>query len=110
MLAKTKKKSAPQKAAKKVTKKAAIVKPPAIDPDRAKAAAEVLQAVWLSEKHFELESAVVLAGGRPIVHQDAEGHLWVTVKLHMPALDVDMWLDGTHMDHPDNQNEEEDDA
>lgn len=106
----SKKKSAPKKKPSK--KKVAITKPkqtPAIDPDRAEAAGEVLQAVWLSEKHFELENEVVLEGGRPIVHQDAEGHLWVTVKLHVPALDVDMWLDGTHCDHPDNQSDDESD-
>jgi uncharacterized protein YhdP len=76
---------------------------PKIDADRAEAAAEVLQAVFLHEKHFDLESAVVLKDGRPVVDEDAEGHLWVTVKLHVPALDVDSWLDGTHLDHPDNQ-------
>ena len=111
-MAKTKKKSTPQKATKKkaAKKKTAVAKPaaPAIDPDRAIAAAEVLQAVWLSEKHFELENEVVLEGGHPIVQQDAEGHLWVTVKLHVPALDVDMWLDGTHCDHPNNQSDDDD--
>lgn len=96
--------------AKKVPKKkksTAIAKgKPAIDPDRADAAAEVLQAVWLGEKHFDLESEIVLEGGRPVVHQDADEHLWITVKLHVPALDVDSWLDGTHMDHPDNQTDD----
>ena len=66
-------------------------------------AAEVLQAVFLHEKHFDLESEIVLEGGRPIAHEDAEGHLWITVKLHVPALDVDTWIDGTHLDHPNNQ-------
>jgi hypothetical protein len=80
---------------------------PQIDPDRAEAAAEVLQAVWLHEKHFDLESEVVQKDGRPVVDQDAEGHLWVTVKLHVPALDVDDWLDGTHIDHPNNQSDED---
>jgi hypothetical protein len=87
--------------------------PPRVDPDRAEAAAEVLQAVFLHEKHFDLESEVVRKDGRPVVDQDAEGHLWVTVRLHVPMLDVDTWLDGTHLDHPDNQpdeEEEEDDA
>lgn len=84
---------------------------PKVDPDRAEAAAEVLQAVWLHEKHFDLESEVVQRDGRPVVDQDAEGHLWVTVRLHVPMLDVDTWLDGTHLDHPDNQvDEDEEDA
>ena len=96
------KKRASKKTAKK--KAAAIAKPAStVDPDRADAGAEVLQAVFLHEKHFDLESEIVLEGGRPIAHEDAEGHLWITVKLHVPALDVDTWLDGTHMDHPDNQ-------
>ena len=102
---KTKKK----RAAKKTTKKKTAAKPakkPTVDPDRADAAAEVLQAVFLNEKHFDLESEIVLEGGRPVAHKDDEGHLWITVKLHVPALDVDTWLDGTHMDHPDNQSDD----
>lgn len=105
----TKKKSVPAKAHKKKAPKktAAIAKPkPKIDPDRAEAAVEVLQAVFLNEKHFDLESEIVLEGGRPVVHQDGDEHLWVTVKLHVPALDVDSWLDGTHLDHPDNQSDD----
>jgi hypothetical protein len=97
-----------KKAAKSVPKKK--TQKPKIDPARAEAAAEVLQAVFLHEKNFELENEVVLDNGLPIVDQDAEGHLWVTVKLHVPALDVDCWLDGTHLDHPDNQPNEDDDA
>ena len=105
VMAKVKKKSAPKK------KIVAIAKPKgAIDPARAEAAAEVLQAVWLNEKHFDLESEIVLEAGRPVVHQDKGGHLWVTVKLPVPALDVDMWLDGTHGDHPDNQLDNEGDT
>jgi hypothetical protein len=80
-----------------------------VDPDRAEAATEVLQAVWLSEKHFELENEIVREGVRPVVTEDAEGHLWVTVKLHVPALDIDCWLDGTHSDHPDNQSDDDKD-
>ncbi len=84
-----------------------------VDPDRAEAAAEVLQAVFLHEKNFDLESEIVQKDGRPVVDQNAEGHIWVTVRLHVPMLDVDTWLDGTHLDHPDNQSiedEDEDDA
>ena len=100
---KAKKKSAAKKKTAK-TKTAAKPAPmPTIDPERAAAAAEVLQAVFLHEKHFDLESEIVLEGGRPIAHEDAEGHLWITVKLHVPALDVDTWIDGTHLDHPNNQ-------
>lgn len=97
---------------KPAPKKKAAARPRAapVDPARAEAAGEVLQAVWLSEKHFDLESELVLQGGAPVVDEDAEGHLWVTVKLHVPALDVDMWLDGTHTDHPDNQDEPDDEA
>ena len=71
------------------------------DPDRAIAAAEVLAAVFLNEKNFDLESKV---GDPPIAETDSEGHVWVTVKLHVPALDIDMWQDGSH---PDNQSEDE---
>ena len=92
---------------KKAPKKLAAIAKPAIDPDRAEAAVEVLQAVFINEKHFDLESEIVLEGGRPVVHQDGDDHLWVTVKLHVPALDVDSWLDGTHLDHPDNQGDDE---
>jgi len=100
-------------AAKPKSSPAKVAKdPPAVDADRAEAAAEVLQAVWLHEKHFDLENEIAQKDGHPIVDQDAEGHLWVTVRLHVPALDVDTWLDGSHLDHPDNQPDEadEDDA
>ena len=103
-------KTAKKKLAKPAKKKPPTRTPridPAINPDRADAAAEVLQAVWLNEKCFDLESEVVQKDGRPVVDQDAEGHLWVTVKLHVPMLDVDCWLDGTHLDHPDNQSDED---
>ena len=76
------------------------------DDERATAAVEVLQAVWLSERHFDLEHKV---SDPPLVREDSEGHLWVTVELHVPALDVDMWLDGTHIDDPDNQRDQEQD-
>ncbi len=92
---------------KVLSKLAQVSVAPVIDPARAEAAAEVLEAVWLREKNFDLESEIVTKDGRPIVDQDAEGHLWVTVKLHVPALDIDCWLDGTHLDHPDNQDDEE---
>ena len=95
-----------KRASKKVSKKKASAIERAIDPDRAEAAAEVLQAVFLHERHFDLESEIVLDGGRPVAHEDADGHLWLTVKLHVPALDVDSWLDGTHLDHPDNQSDD----
>ena len=105
---KTKKKPAAKKKAAKKKTAAKSASTPTVDPDRAEAAAEVLQAVFLHEKHFDLESEIVLDGGRPIAHEDAEGHLWITVKLHVPALDVDTWIDGTHMDHPDNQADDTD--
>lgn len=76
----------------------------AVDPDRARAAAEVLAAVWLSENNFELDTKV---SDPPIAEQDDEGHIWVTVKIHVPALDIDCWLDGTHHSHPDNVPDEE---
>ena len=78
-----KKPAAKKKTAKKKTA-AKSASTPTVDPDRAEAAAEVLQAVFLHEKHFDLESEIVLEGGRPIAHEDAEGHLWITVKLHVP--------------------------
>jgi hypothetical protein len=74
-----------------------------IDPDRALAAAEVLAAVWLS--NFELETKV---SAPPIADRGEEDrHVWITVKIHVPALDIDMWLDGTHDAHPDNVHEDE---
>ncbi len=73
------------------------------DPDRALAAAEALAAVWLHEKHFELEHRI---GDPPVAETDDEGHVWVTVQVHVPALDIDCWLDGSHTDHPDNQNDD----
>lgn len=84
--------------------------PPAADPDRAVAAAEVLEAVFLGEKNFDLESQVVQKDGQPVVDQDADECLWVTVRIHVPRLDVDTWLDGTHLDHPNNQDDDGDDA
>lgn len=75
-----------------------------VDPDRALAAAEVLAAVWLSEKNFDLDTKV---SDPAIAELDDEEHVWVTVKIHVPALDIDMWLDGTHSDHPDNAEEDE---
>lgn len=79
-----------------------------VDPEIADAAVEVLQAVFLHDKHFDLESEIVLKDGRPVVEKDAEGHYWATVKLHVPMLDIDTWIDGTHLDHPDNQPDAED--
>lgn len=73
--------------------------PKKCDPERALAAAEVLEAVWLSEKHFELDHEIE---DPPIAEMDGEDHVWVTVKIHVPALDIDMWIDGTHSDRPDN--------
>lgn len=107
-----KKKPVKKTATKKPVKHPRATKaPPAVDLDRADAAAEVLQAVWLHEKHFDLESEIVHKDDRPVVDQDLEGCLWVTVRLHVPRLDVDTWLDGTHLDHPDNQpDDDEDDA
>ena len=110
-MAKAKKKRIPKKASKKASKKTVE-----IDrglrlrdhSDRAEAAVEVLQAVFLHEKTFDLESEIAFEGRRPVVHQEGDGHLWVTVKLHVPALDIDTWLDGTHIDHPDNQPDDED--
>lgn len=80
------------------------IEPKLVDPNRALAAAEVLAAVWLSEKHFELDNKV---SDPPIAEQDEDGYIWVTVKIHVPALDIDMWLDCTHDAHPDNASEDE---
>lgn len=71
------------------------------DPERAEAAAEVLAAVWLNEK-FDLESKI----SDPLVAEvDADGYMWITVQLHVPALDIDMWLERTHDHHPDFEDE-----
>ncbi len=80
--------------------------PVACDPDRALAAAEVLAAVWLRAEKFELEHRV---DDPPVAEVDDEGHTWVTVRIHVPALDVDLWLDGTHCDHPGNQDDDDED-
>ncbi len=100
----TKKKARSKKAAPK--KKAKAVALPETAPyakkcaaDRADAAAEVLGAVWLSEKHFELEHIIDATD----VTEDADGNPWVTVRIQVPQLDVDCWLDGSHRDHPSNQ-------
>ncbi len=58
--------------------------------DRGEAAREVLQAVWLDS--WELETEV-----RPTaVVEDDDGNPWVTVRICVPQLDVDMWLAGEH--------------
>lgn len=57
---------------------------------RAEAAREVLQAVWLCD--FELVTKVQVVA----VLEDADGNAWVTVRIEVPALDVDMWFDGEH--------------
>ena len=102
-----KKKTAAAKPKAPATKKTA----PIIDPDRAEAAAEVLEAVFLNEKHFDLESEIVREEGRPVATTNENEEVWITVRLHVPRLDVDTWLDGTHLDHPDNQpDDDEDDA
>jgi hypothetical protein len=81
------------------------VEPKPVDPDCALAAAEVLAAVWLSEKHFELENKI---SDPPIAERGEEDHhVWITVKIHVPALDIDTWLDGTHSAHPDNADDED---
>lgn|SRR5574342_848281 len=93
---------APKKAPPK--KKASAAPAVAVDPEVADAAAEVLEAVFLHEKHFDLENKIVRSGdGQVVAERDAEGHVWVTVQLHVPMLDIDTWIDGTHLDHPDNQ-------
>lgn len=87
--------------AKKNGKPKAIRKPTKLlEGARADAAAEVLEAVWLHENNFELECKI---DNPPVVEEDKQGHAWVTVKIHVPALDIDCWLDGTHNEHPDNQ-------
>lgn len=86
--------------AQKVKRLRALREPKRCDPDRALAAAEVLQAVWLSEKHFELEHEI---GDPPVAEVDDEDRVWITVKIHVPALDVDLWLEGTHPDDPNNR-------
>jgi len=80
-----------------VTKKSG---PGKCDPERACAAAEVLEAVWLHERKFELEHTIE---DPPVAEVDDAGQVWVTVKVHVPALDIDMWAEGTHCDHPENQ-------
>lgn len=99
-MAKTKIK-APRAKAKAPKTEPRIRKP---DPKRAMAASEVLQAVWLNARHFDLEHKIA---SPPRARADREGHLWVTVELHVPALDIDAWLDGTHVDDPNNQPAEE---
>ncbi|HSX22579.1 MAG TPA: hypothetical protein VLE97_07385 [Gaiellaceae bacterium] len=101
---KPKAKAKAKTAAPKTAKPTPAERPLEIDPEVADAAAEVLEAVFLSEKNFDLENKIVRAGdGQVVAERDAEGHVWVTVKLHVPMLDIDTWIDGTHLDHPDNQ-------
>lgn len=70
--------------------------------DRAIAAGEVLAAVWLGEKHFELDFEI----DDKDVTEDKDGNPWVTVRIQVPQLDVEMWRDGTHGDHPNNTEDE----
>lgn len=72
-------------------------------PARAEAAAEVLATVWLSENNFELEYKI---DPKDVVTEDQDGNPWVTVRIQVPQLDVDLWLDGSHRDHPNNQDDE----
>lgn len=67
--------------------------PKRCDPDRALAAVEVLEAAWLREEKFKLEHRV---DDPPVTEMDNEDHVWVTVRVHVPALDIDMWTDGAH--------------
>lgn len=77
-------------------------KKPSLDSDRAEAARDVLEHVYLSEKNFGPEALITEE-----VEQDAGECVWVTVKIHVPRLDIDAWIDGTHLDHPDKEQEEE---
>ena len=95
-----KKKPARKKPKVGVVKKKA---PPTVDPARAEAAVEVLEHVFLHEKHFDLESEIVREGVNPIATTNANEEVWITVRLHVPRLDIDTWIDGTHCDHPNNQ-------
>jgi hypothetical protein len=62
-------------------------------PERALAAAEVLAAVWLSDENFELDHKI---GDPPVAEVYDDGHTWVTVKIHVPCLDIDLWIEGAH--------------
>lgn len=86
----------------KQEKKPKVIKKPTrlLEGARADAAAEVLEAVWLHEDHFELDYKI---DNPPVVEEDKQGYAWVTVKIHVPALDIDCWIDGSHHAHPDNQ-------
>lgn len=76
--------------------------------NRAIAAGEVLTKVFLAGKNFDLEHKIVEdPASVPVAETDSDGYVWVTVKLHVPALDIDMWIAGTHIDHPINQPDEE---
>lgn len=86
---------------KKRTKVTAPRKP---TPERAVAAAEVLAAVWLSEEHFELDYKIEHP---PVAETDADGHTWVTVKIHVPCLDIDVWLEGEHHAQLSKENDSE---
>lgn len=86
--------------AKIETKKATFKK---CKPERALAATEVLAAVWLSENNFELEYNIDASD----VTEDVAGNPWVTVRIQVPQLDVELWLDDTHPDQPHNKNEDD---
>lgn len=81
----TRKKASKPKTLKKCTP------PKKCTPERAQAAAEVLSAVWLDDS-FELEHKI----DQTDVFEDADGNPWVTVRMLVPQLDVDLWLDGEH--------------
>lgn len=46
--------------------------------------------MWLD--NFELETEI----RQVAVVEDKDGNPWVTVRIQVPQLDVDMWLDGEH--------------
>jgi len=104
MTKKSAKKKPPKPPKKKLAREAKKPAVSRLDPARAEAAREVLENVFLAEKNFDLESLITEE-----VKEDAAGHVWVTVKLHVPTLDIDDWVEGRHIDHPDNQVDNQDD-
>jgi hypothetical protein len=82
---------------KRKAKPRTIPRSVAITAGRSIAAGEVLAAVWL--KDFELDVEI---DNPPTTEIDEYGHTWVNVRIHVPALDIDMWETGEHGDHPDN--------
>lgn len=66
------------------------------------AAKEVLDAVWLSTQDLP-ECEIVAVAEEEASEAYGGTAMVVTVKFRVPWLDVELWRDGEHLDHPNNK-------